>query len=71
MNERPSRSSVDALVSETLPGIRTVTLTLVLFVLSFAAGNVVAGESVGQQIWTIWVLFPAVLVLSVPMFRSA
>lgn len=70
MNERPSRSSVRALVPESVPRTRTVALTLVLFVLSFAAGNVLAGESVGQQIWTIWVLFPAVLVLSVPMLRS-
>ena len=65
MNERPSRSWLHEWIPETIPSVQRIATLLVLFTVGIAVGNVAAGQSIIHQVWLVWVVFPAVLVLSV------
>lgn len=66
MNERPSRSWITEWIPDDVPDVETVALMLVVFAASYATASVAAGSSISEQVWLVWVLFPAVLALSVP-----
>ena len=70
MNERPSRSWVQAWVPERIPSVQRLATLLVLFAVGIAVGNVAVGQSILHQVWLVWVAFPAILVLSLDVFES-
>jgi len=70
MNERPSRSWLHEWVPETIASVQRIATLLVLFAVGIAVGNVAIGQSIIHQIWLVWAVFPAVLVLSLDVFES-
>jgi len=70
MNERPSRSWLHEWVPGTISSVQQIATLLVLFAVGIAIGNVAVGQSIIHQIWLVWVVFPAVLVLSLGDFGS-
>jgi fatty acid desaturase len=69
MNEHPSSSWFHEWAPEEVPSVETIALMTVLFAVGYATASIAGGESIGSQIWLLWLLFPAVVVLSRPAVR--